>query len=592
MSKKKVKTVNNKEICISKCRKYPSGYYKIGDIKIENSGDCYKIDNKYYRFETGQIVFNHTINEHVFKTNNLYYGLVEKNKMGYFENTPNKIKIYSKDSEIIYAINEDILINNYEYREKLNDGCYYHISLISSFDFKRIQTPENSYKTSLPYDSKGITDKHLQMYNYLYDSKISNNTQDFSVLLEDLTFGLEFETIKGYVPERITKKLGLIPLRDGSITGLEYVTVPFKGAKGLQTLNDISKELEKRTIFTHQCSLHLHLGNVPRTPEFILAFFKLTLSIQEELFSLFPMYKKYNLGIKNKNYSSPYNVYNLLSKMDPSIDKNNLNSNFSILLDYLGEETGFYETNDNDLKNIKYHPRDPSGNQKWNIKTRYFFHNFIPLIFGNKQTIEFRIHTPTYDINKINFFIGLNSILINFCKNNTEIILKDPNFLINNSKLIKIIENHLLFTDKNSVLKKNKKLSINAFYDYFKNTIYYRKNAVETLTRQGNIIIEENDIYVKPIINWNDPKTILSDHKDYEDQKNVIEENEANLNNNPYHASNFQNKVIKKTRPVKNPSYLLDSEGNLNSNIFLSSLGNEAAQKYSYKTFYNDIHTE
>ena len=40
------------------------------------------------------------------------------------------------------------------------------------------------------------------------------------------------------------------------------------------------------------------------------------------------------------------------------------------------------------LDNIISHPSDPNGNQKWNIRPRYLLFNIIPLIFGNKQTIE------------------------------------------------------------------------------------------------------------------------------------------------------------------------------------------------------------
>ena len=47
MSKKNIITIKGEEMLISKVRKFSKGYYKIGDINIENSGDCYKIDNKF-----------------------------------------------------------------------------------------------------------------------------------------------------------------------------------------------------------------------------------------------------------------------------------------------------------------------------------------------------------------------------------------------------------------------------------------------------------------------------------------------------------------------------------------------------------------
>lgn len=36
----------------------------------------------------------------------------------------------------------------------------------------------------------------------------------------------------------ICKRLGLIPLRDGSITGLEYATIPHRGIKGVAALKE------------------------------------------------------------------------------------------------------------------------------------------------------------------------------------------------------------------------------------------------------------------------------------------------------------------------------------------------------------------
>lgn len=541
MSKKLVTTINDEKVAISICRKYDKKYYKIGDISIENSGDCYKIDDKFYRIETGQIVFNHTESKYCIKNGSLIFGLVKNNEKGYFTNNIKKIKIIDETGKYTYALNEDVLIENLEYREKISTGEYVHISQITARELNKIKVPSKDYKYSLPYDSKGITDKHLDIYNNLYDSNISHSVNDFSKVLEDLTFGMEFETIAGFLPARITNKLGLIPLRDGSIPGLEYVTVPFSGAKGLQTIVDISKELEKRTVFDYKCSLHLHLGRIPRTPEFILAFFKLSLFIQDELFSMFPIYKKYNLGIKNKNYSKPYPIYNLVSKMDASITPCNIKNNFGILFDYLvGEKGSFYHNYNQNLGNVKHHPRDESGNQKWNIPTRYYFHNFIPLIFGNKQTVEFRIHTPTYDVNKIFMFIGLNAILINFTKIFEKEILENPNFLDAYSLGIEnIVKKYIICLEQKGGFKKNTTLSVSTINEALKSYTKSRKLIVEKLTAFGEIVIDEEKINTPgSIINWNDKRVIKSDFVYKEDIKLSIEE--------IIHPPITKNEIIKK----------------------------------------------
>lgn len=536
MSKKIVTTINNEKLPISQCRCYNKKYYKIGDINVENSGDCYKIDDKFYRVETGQIVYNNTDKKYCLKNNNLIYGLIENNNFGWFTNNNTIIKFYNQQNILSYALNEEILINNLNYREELSTGNYYHISLLPAKKFNIIKIPNKEYKFSLPYDSKGITDKHLEIYNNLYDSKVSIEVENLSHVLEDLTFGLEFETVAGYLPERITNKLGLIPLRDGSIPGLEYVTVPLKEAKGLQTVIDITKELEKRTKYDYKCSLHLHLGNIPRTSEFILAFFKITLHLQNELFTLFPIYKKYNLGIKNKNYSKPYPIFKLLNKIDPVITSENITKNFNVLMDYfLNKDPGYFSQNyKNDLNNVDYHPDDKSGNQKWNIRNRYYFHNFIPLIFGNKQTIEFRIHTPTYDVNKIFMFLLINSCLVNFTKYHQNMILKNPSFFDRFYNLETIIFEYFLILNKNLKKTKNINFKHNELYEEVMNYILTRKKVIELRTRNGEIVIDEEDIFINSK-NWDCLRFIDTD---YHKNKNIKLNSElddilkTNTNNN------------------------------------------------------------
>lgn len=508
MSKKNVITIKNEELNISKVKKFASGYYKIGDIKIEESGDCYKIDNKFYRFETGQIIFNNSIKEYVLMSSSIIYGLIENNKLGYFNSDEkNKILIVLESGTKTFAINEEVLKNNLNYREQLSTGDFVHISLISSKEFNKILKPKNEYKTSLPYDSRGITDNHSDIYNYLYNSNLNNNCNKLGEYLNDLTFGLEFETTSGFVPERITKKLGLIPLRDGSISGIEYVTVPLKEGKGVQTIVDVCKELNKRTIFDNSCALHLHIGGIPRTPEFILAFLKINSWLQNDIFSLFPLYKKYNMGIKNKNYSKPYDIFDIFNKLDPIINKDNINKNFDVLIRNLTSDKASYSDYKNDIKNICSHPADPQDNQKWNIHTRYFFYNFIPLIFGNKQTIEFRIHTPTFNSYKVLMFLLFNSMLIKFTKEHQTTILTDVDFFKKITDSEESRNNLFCFL---SFYRNNQKVSmevrdmINSLRNYF----LTRKQETERLTRDGKIEYEEKEIYYNGKIDFNNNRNI------------------------------------------------------------------------------------
>ncbi|HQL12349.1 MAG TPA: hypothetical protein PK507_05005 [bacterium] len=494
MSKKNITTINGEELPISKAKKFPNGYYKIGDIKIKNSGDCYKINDKFYRFETGQIIFNETTQEYQILSNDVILGLIENNQFGYFNrNQEDKIQILLENGQNSFAKNEETVKKNLNYREQISTGNYVHISRLTASQFVKILPPKNEYKTSLPYDSNGITQKYSDIYNYLYDSKINTYSYKLGEWLNKLTFGLEFETTAGFVPERITKKLGLIPLRDGSIPGLEYVTVPFSGPKGIQTIVDICKELEKRTQFNNSCALHLHIGGISRTPEFILAFLKVSSWIQNDIFTLFPLYKKYNMGIKNKNYSKPYDLFEIFSKLDPVINSSNINKNFDVLFSFLTSNKAKFKDYNNDLNQVLVHPLDPGANQKWNIRTRYFLHNFIPLIFGNKQTIEFRIHTPTFDNYRILMFLLFNSVLIKITEKYQKSILEDVNFfdkITNNGESNSNLFNLIYFYKNQEALSSEVRTMLSSLTNYFQT----RKNATEKLTRDGKITFEDKDI--------------------------------------------------------------------------------------------------
>ena len=495
-AEKKVITIKGEELPISQCRKFNKLYYKLGDINIQNSGDCYLINGKCYREETGLIVYNYSIKEYVILNDNLLQGVVDVADgnliIGYFNNNTKYSKITDKNGKSHWLYNVEIFNNNKEYREHLSTGNFYHISTLQAWKFNKIEFPNKNYKYSLPYDSKGIIENNLKNYNENYNPEISQNIKNYAPLLENLSFGLEFETTKGHIPDRVLNQYGLIPLRDGSISGIEYVTVPMEGEKGLQCTADILKELKKRTSYSDEtCSLHLHLGNIPRTKEFILAFFKVGMKIQDEMFQMFPLYKKYNYHIKNKNYSAPLPTFEILSQLDPIIDSRNIDENFGILYKYLSMGQDFKSVG-NSLDNVLSHPADPNGNQKWNVKTRYYLYNILPLIFGNKQTIEFRIHTPTYDVNKILPFIFMNSLIVNFVIRNQKLILNRKNF-INSYGLLDILYMQI---DQYDIPNRN------TFKDLMYSYIEVRKNYCENQILKGNIVGTESEIPSPTHINW------------------------------------------------------------------------------------------
>ena len=554
-AEKKVITIKGEELPISQCRKFNKLYYKIGDINIQNSGDCYVINDKYYREETNLIVYNHSIKQYVILDNSLIKGVVDilENDLilGYFNTNIKYSKIMNKDGYSYVLFNPEIFKNNKEYREQLSSGDFYHISKLPSYKFNTILFPNKDYKYSLPYDSKGIIERYLKGYGN-YNPEISKNIKNYTPLLGNLSFGLEFETTKGFIPNRILNQYGLIPLRDGSISGIEYVTVPMEGEKGLQCTADIIKVLKERTEYNDEtCSLHLHLGNIPRTKEFILAFFKIGMKIQDEMFKMFPLYKKYNYHFKNKNYSAPLPTYEILSQLDSVIDSRNIDENFGVLYKYLSMGQDF-KTVENNLDNVIGHPADPNGNHKWQITSRYMLFNVIPLLFGNKQTIEFRIHTPTYDINKIFPFIFMNSLIVNFTIANQEKILKSKSFS-NSLDLFTILSYQI---DNCDISSKS------SFRDLMYNYIEKRKIYCERQILKGNILGTESEILAPMEIDWLINESVVKKNNPYKIvEKNTFKKTTENI------PSSASEELLTYLKDYSNNTSLIDSNYGLSMDI-------------------------
>lgn len=498
-----ITTIDNRIVDKSLCRKMGQHYYLKGDVNIENSGECYYIDDKYYKYNTGYIFFDHTVKQYVKKgsvEHNIVEGIVDVKEDGTLSYGYFSINLKKKDYVQLHnnigtfvCLNENMIKACKYYKENLQDGDYYLRKNLDSCKFVKPSVCDRNYKQSLPYDSRNIISNIKESY-------LDNYIPDYHYVLKDLksdltkglTFGVEYETIVGMLPNRFVNKLGLIPLRDGSIDGLEYVTVPLKGHIGLQTILDINKELKKRTSYDNSCSLHLHIGNIPRTEEFFLALFKVLFLVQDEVYSMFPHYKKENYDIKRKHYTKPLPLKETMLLFDSNIKtKEDVKKNFSILYQFLSTNQS-YDKAGGSLDRIKNHPSDPGGDSKWNIKSRYYWVNLIPLLFGNKQTVEFRVHTSTYDSNKIMNYMLMCFAIVNYTIKNQDSILK------NFCNYINIDLNQIVFDEYYNDF--NHLRLVEDLQKYFQ----CRRQHFFNKTKKGDFIAEENDfIYEHPLINWN-----------------------------------------------------------------------------------------
>lgn len=426
-----IKTYTGRNEKRSDCVRIKGQYYFKGDISVKDSGESYFVEGKYHRFNNGLIEYDHNIKKYVLiHKNHLKTGIVDvldgKPVMGFYTaNLTNNVSLLDNfsSSKSTNCISKEIA-NKLGYRERYADGKFY---LAKNSDGVKI--PDTIFtkisnkllnKTSLPYDSRWSEGIVRRVYNQTYvpDEKNKNlNILGDWLETNSITFGVEFETSDGYLAERLCYQYGVLALRDGSIKGLEYVTVPLSGRKGLYTLRDICKKLKERTKFDTSCALHIHVGGLDRKESNILAAFNLGYILQNDSFDLQPYYKRGGTGVYNNGRNKDY-CKKISSDIFNSInDKKALKDKFDSLFLYTSDGTSFsrYER---DLKKVNNHPSDPKGKSKWNIRSRYGWLNLVPILFTNKKTIEFRHHTSTFDFEKIVNFLIFCSTFVKFAKYN------------------------------------------------------------------------------------------------------------------------------------------------------------------------------
>lgn len=213
------------------------------------------------------------------------------------------------------------------------------------------------------------------------------------------TFGLEYETCTGIIPEEICFRDGLIPLRDGSISGNEYSTVVMKGESGFDLLLQQLKTLREFTRFDKECSLHIHIGGFPLEPIKILSLYNLCYNLQQELRGSLPPYT-FNTA-KYKQSGKDY------CKLLPQ--------SFDTFEEFYKTFTtmSFY----GDLHQA--HPEDVDRARKWQIHSRYYWANLLNLIcYKVNKTMEFRMLRPTYNLEKILFWMYVFNAILQYAEKN------------------------------------------------------------------------------------------------------------------------------------------------------------------------------
>lgn len=338
-------------------------------------------------------------------------------------------------------------------------------------------------------------------YNWLrpFQKGINKNAYNVAKLLKGLSIGIEFETASGRIREQDLHRLGLIPLRDGSISGFEYTTIPFGLKENLKdslnpldfsldlvNIKEICKELSHKCNIDTNGSMHLHIGGTRNDKLFIIALYMLCYLIQNEMFEFQPEYKKDSIKIAGtkRNYCQKLNHLDLFDNciFDKSsvLKENycdNVNSYFNRIFKFLssGQELGSVYNR----KSLN-HPY----NKKWDREARYYWVNFVNSVFSKSHTIEFRLHTATTNPNKVINWILICAAIVKYAENHTKDIISGK---INNINL-----NTILAGYTNHFCEHKQENMYGVFvYNYLKEYVASRKEFFKKLNEKKDFLGKE-----------------------------------------------------------------------------------------------------
>ena len=456
-----------------------------GELNEFNKKECIKYLNNYYHINNPNVYFNKITNKYSHKNSKSVRNLIltiddfkdnkyilvfdEKNKYKHVlfyirrndtnksnENlTNNLIECYIDYKK---AIMDENLIFNSEHR------CFHHISLLDLPLFSKSERQQ--VDVSRGYNIEDCDDYQECKINYeSFKIKFTENILKFKPYLYNKTFGIELETCKGDVIPVTKSRYGFTTCRDGSIDNLEFVSIPMKGLKGLQSVHEFCKQNKFFVKTDYKCSLHVHVGNVRTDKLFLNAFYNFLLVIQKDYFEYFPYYKKENILNKSKHYTKPMYDITIPHKSENLLTKQKLND----LVNRNVNEIYRFLT-DGHLPNKFFNRKNrlnPIKGPKWNLKNRYHVVNLMNLLFSERKTIEFRIHENTFNEEKVINQILLSIAMVRYveqnikkcltmkCVNSIEKLINE--MFSNNEKedLIKYYsERKKLFkSDKNEVFK-------------------------------------------------------------------------------------------------------------------------------------------
>lgn len=308
MSNRLVKDYLGNLIPKGKARKIHDKYYVEGE-------SCFLMnDDQWYRItSTDKIAFdNYTKKWVLIAEEKLLTGIVDEDgKEGFFSDNVFSISASNNKSKDLFHILNEEVATKLGYVESVYDGVFYLSSSLTEKDmkewFNKKNIPNHERSKSYNLESDPERKKQLEDSYAKLDIPISAVSKRLSKFIGDYTFGAEFEVINGFLPKRIRNKFGIKALKDGSLRsdtteGIEMVTMPMSGAKGIEVIKQVCGELKKRCEVNNYCSVHFHFGNVRKDKLYAMSVYRVGSLLQSELIKYFPFSRFNSIKSDGKIY--------------------------------------------------------------------------------------------------------------------------------------------------------------------------------------------------------------------------------------------------------------------------------------------------
>ena len=328
----------------------------------------------------------------------IIFGYTSRKETLVYLYVPSVSKSFETDLSLFQG---NIIYDNYH-------GCYTYAEGLDLQTITKLTTLKGRH--AFPY----LLDRHYEAccsFDLFKDRQTILNLKEYkaSKYLKR-TYGIEFETNCGFIPENICYRDGLIPLRDGSISGVEYSTIILQGNEGLSLLEQQLNTLKTYTDVDKDCSMHVHIGGFPLDLNLIYRVNQICYCLQQDLCTLLPPYTFNTSQYKSnhKDYCKLVRKYSTPQKMYEGL----------VGRKFFGSLT-------------QAHPNDILRERKWQINTRYYWCNLINILCYNiNKTIEFRFLRPTRCFKKILLWLYIFDAILSYA---------ESDYIISDIKLTDII---------------------------------------------------------------------------------------------------------------------------------------------------------